>query len=212
MNVVPSQFICCHAVMWPPPKGSELESILQSESLKNWNFDIFRFNITSNGHPLYWMLMAVVHEYELPRLLDIDFKALHGFVRRLEAGYNDCLYHNSLHAADVTQSTHSLLQSQDLHKRFLPEELLASLLGAAAHDVGHPGVTNVMLRRISHPTADRYAAPLESHSLDLVAAIVAQPDGDIFARMPPAKRQKVLDNMREMILHTDMTRHDELVT
>lgn len=34
------------------------------------------------------------------------------FVAMVEAGYNDCIYHNGLHAADVTHALHCLLDCQ----------------------------------------------------------------------------------------------------
>ena len=54
-------------------------------------------------------------------------------------------YHNHLHAADVTQSTHILLQSSALGEVFTPLEAMAAILACAVHDVDHPGVTNQYL-------------------------------------------------------------------
>ena len=54
-------------------------------------------------------------------------------------------YHNHLHAADVTQSTHILLQSTALEEVFTPLEAMAAIIACCAHDVDHPGVTNQYL-------------------------------------------------------------------
>ena len=54
-------------------------------------------------------------------------------------------YHNHLHAADVTQSTHILMQSTALMEVFTPLEAMAAILACAVHDVDHPGVTNQYL-------------------------------------------------------------------
>ena len=97
----------CASLYWPPPKGSELEQMLAPDVLKRWNFDIFRqhisnlydhtvraavlnqraifeiqcpvarFNEVSGGHPLFWMLMAVLHTYDLPSALALDPVVLH---------------------------------------------------------------------------------------------------------------------------------------
>ena len=57
----------------------------------------------------------------------------------------DIPYHNHLHAADVTQSTHILLRSKALEEVFTPLEVLSAILASSIHDVDHPGVTNQYL-------------------------------------------------------------------
>ena len=57
----------------------------------------------------------------------------------------DVPYHNHLHASDVTQSIHVLLQSTSLQGIFSPLELLSALLACCVHDVDHPGLSNQFL-------------------------------------------------------------------
>lgn len=89
--------------------------------------------------------------------------------------HQDVAYHNSLHAADVAQSTHILLSTPALDVRtlffrcnfqsfpskdfiyltifsmfpkqavFTDLEILAAIFAAAIHDVDHPGVSNQFL-------------------------------------------------------------------
>jgi cAMP-specific phosphodiesterase 4 len=54
-------------------------------------------------------------------------------------------FHNSMHAADVTQSTHVLLNTPALESVFTPLEITAALFAATIHDVDHPGLTNQFL-------------------------------------------------------------------
>lgn len=54
-------------------------------------------------------------------------------------------FHNSLHAADVAQSTHVLLNTPALESVFTPLEICAALFAACIHDVDHPGLTNQFL-------------------------------------------------------------------
>ena len=101
----------------------------------------------------------------------IDSKTLINFLMTLEENYlKDVPYHNSRHAADVTQSTHVLLNSpalevvpptrygrlvynrenwQSLYASFqsvfTPLEIMSALFAASIHDVDHPGLTNQFL-------------------------------------------------------------------
>ena len=61
-------------------------------------------------------------------------------LQRLEAGYRSNPYHNGTHAADVVQALGALLLGEPGFRDALSAlELLAMVLAAAAHDVGHPG-------------------------------------------------------------------------
>jgi len=64
----------------------------------------------------------------------------------VEAGYNPNPYHNSVHAADVTQNVGFILASDELTSQLSQLEVLAMLLAACVHDLKHPGDTIYMLR------------------------------------------------------------------
>lgn len=68
------------------------------------------------------------------------------FMMTLEDHYlKDAPYHNRVHAADVVQSTHVLLNSPALESVFTSLEVLSALFASAIHDVDHPGLTNQFL-------------------------------------------------------------------
>lgn len=76
----------------------------------------------------------------------IPVKTFVTFMMTLEDHYvKDNPFHNSLHAADVTQSTNVLLNSPALESVFTPLEIMAALFAATIHDVDHPGLTNQFL-------------------------------------------------------------------
>jgi len=76
-----------------------------------------------------------------------SMKKLFNFLREMESDYHpENPYHNSIHAADVLQSAHSMIQQagEDTNTGFEPskEDVFSVLVAAAVHDVGHPGLNN----------------------------------------------------------------------
>ena len=64
----------------------------------------------------------------------------------LEKGYHDTNpYHNSVHAADVTQAMHCFLQEEKISSQLTPMEAMVALLAAVSHDLDHPGVNQSFL-------------------------------------------------------------------
>ena len=86
----------------------------------------------------------------------------------------DIPYHNHLHAADVTQSTHILLSSTALEEVFTPLEILAAILASSIHDVDHPGVTNQFLVNTEAELALIYndESVLENHHLAVAFKLI----------------------------------------
>ena len=85
-------------------------------------------------------------ERELLNTLMVPAKVFLAFMTTLEDHYvKDNPFHNSLHAADVTQSCNVLLNTPALENVFTPLEICAALFGASIHDVDHPGLTNQFL-------------------------------------------------------------------
>lgn len=73
----------------------------------------------------------------------------------LENGYHDTNpYHNSIHAADVTQAMHCFIQEASILPHLSSMEIMCALLAAVAHDLDHPGVNqNFLVATKSHLAA-----------------------------------------------------------
>lgn len=100
-------------------------------------------------------------ERDLLNTLMVPAKVFLAFITTLEDHYvKDNPFHNSLHAADVTQSIHVLLNSPALENVFTQLEICAAVFGAAIHDVDHPGLTNQFLINSSESFAI-YALEME---------------------------------------------------
>jgi len=92
------------------------------------------------------MYILFLQSRDLLKTFLIPPKTFITFMMTLEDHYvKDNPFHNSMHAADVTQSTHVLLNTPALESVFTPLEIMAALFAATIHDVDHPGLTNQFL-------------------------------------------------------------------
>ncbi len=64
-------------------------------------------------------------------------------LQAVELGYRDNPYHIAAHAADVVQTLGCMLLTEVFRASLTAMELLAMLIGACCHDVGHPGSRRV---------------------------------------------------------------------
>lgn len=101
---------------------------------------MFRIGELSNERPLTCVAYTVFSSRELLKAMMIPPKVFITYMMTVEDHYvKENPFHNSLHAADVTQSTHVLLNTPALESVFTPLEITAALFAACVHDVDHPG-------------------------------------------------------------------------
>lgn len=94
-------------------------------------------------------------------------------------------YHNSTHAADVTQALLCILTQDDLDRKFTDLELFAMVLAAILHDVAHPGLSNSFLSRTQDEQALMYndQSSNEALSLSIGFKILQAPECNLFINM-----------------------------
>lgn len=121
----------------------------------------------------------------------------------------DVAYHNSIHAADVTQTSHVMLLVPTLENVFTDLEMLAVIFACAIHDVDHPGVSNQFLVQTGSELALIYndESVLENHHLAVAFSLLQRPECDVFAELPRKQRQLLRRVVIDMVLATDMSRH-----
>ncbi|RMB93798.1 hypothetical protein DUI87_29790 [Hirundo rustica rustica] len=184
------------------------------DSLNKWGLNIFRVSEFSNNRSLSCIMFTIFQERELVRRFGIPERALLGYARALEQHYHaDVAYHNSLHAADVLQSTHVLLAAPALDAVFTDLEVLAALFAAAIHDVDHPGVSNQFLINTNSELALLYndESVLENHHLAVGFKLLQERDCDIFQNLSRRQRQALRQMVIDMVLATDMSKHMTLL-
>ncbi|XP_068607176.1 3',5'-cyclic-AMP phosphodiesterase 4C-like [Brachionichthys hirsutus] len=192
----------------------EDELAKELEDLNKWSFNIFRVAEFSNNRPLSCVLHAVFQERELLKTFRIPVDTFVTYVMTLEDHYHgNVAYHNSLHAADVTQSVHVLLSSPALDAVFSDLEVLAALFAAAIHDVDHPGVSNQFLISTNSELALMYndESVLENHHLAVGFKLLHQENCDIFQNLTKRQRQSLRKLVIDTVLATDMSKHMTLL-
>lgn len=182
--------------------------------IDNWGIDIFRIGELSNGRPLTCVAYTTFSNRDLLTAMNIPTKTFITFMMTLEDHYcKDNPFHNSLHAADVTQSTHVLLNTPALESVFTPLEVTAALFAACVHDVDHPGLTNQFLINSSSELALMYndESVLENHHLAVAFKLLSNEGCDIFCNLNKKQRQTLRKMVIDMVLSTDMSKHMSLL-
>ncbi|XP_075433547.1 3',5'-cyclic-AMP phosphodiesterase 4A isoform X2 [Ascaphus truei] len=188
--------------------GKELDNI------NKWGLNIFRVAEFSKNRPLGCIMYTIFQERELLKTFKIPVDTLITYMMTLEDHYHaDVAYHNSLHAADVTQSTHILLSTPALDAVFTDLEILAAIFAAAIHDVDHPGVSNQFLINTNSELALMYndESVLENHHLAVGFKLLQEENCDIFQNLTKRQRQNMRKMVIDMVLATDMSKHMSLL-
>ncbi|XP_053325994.1 cAMP-specific 3',5'-cyclic phosphodiesterase 4B isoform X1 [Spea bombifrons] len=195
---------------------TESEDLLSKEleDLNKWGLNIFKVAAYSCNRPLTCIMYAIFQERDLLKTFKIPSDTLITYTMTLEDHYHsDVAYHNSLHAADVTQSTHVLLSTPALDAVFTDLEILAAIFAAAIHDVDHPGVSNQFLINTNSELALMYndESVLENHHLAVGFKLLQEEHCDIFQNLTKKQRQSLRKMVIDMVLATDMSKHMSLL-
>ncbi|KAI5756117.1 hypothetical protein M8J77_022244 [Diaphorina citri] len=182
--------------------------------IDSWGIDIFRIAELSNNRPLTAVAYAAFQNRDLLKTFLIPAKTFINFMMTLEDHYvKDNPFHNSTHAADVTQSTNVLLNSPALEDVFTPLEIMAALFAATIHDVDHPGLTNQFLINSSSELALMYndESVLENHHLAVAFKLLQNEGCDILCNLNKKQKQTLRKMVIDMVLSTDMSKHMSLL-
>ncbi|XP_016008964.2 cAMP-specific 3',5'-cyclic phosphodiesterase 4A isoform X2 [Rousettus aegyptiacus] len=196
-------------------KTNQEELLAQElENLNKWGLNIFRVSDYAGGRSLSCIMYAIFQERNLLKMFRIPVETMVTYMLTLEDHYHqDVAYHNSLHAADVLQSTHVLLATPALNAVFTDLEILAALFAAAIHDVDHPGVSNQFLINTNSELALMYndESVLENHHLAVGFKLLQGDNCDIFQNLSKRQRQSLRKMVIDMVLATDMSKHMTLL-
>ncbi|XP_037115647.1 cAMP-specific 3',5'-cyclic phosphodiesterase 4D isoform X2 [Syngnathus acus] len=188
--------------------GKELEQV------NKWGLNVFKISEFSGNRPLTVMMYTIFQERDLLKTFKIPLDTFITYLMTLEDHYHgDVAYHNNIHAADVTQSTHVLLSTPALEAVFTDLEILAAIFASAIHDVDHPGVSNQFLINTNSELALMYndSSVLENHHLAVGFKLLQEENCDIFQNLTKKQRQSLRKMVIDIVLATDMSKHMNLL-
>ncbi|KAL1235707.1 5'-cyclic phosphodiesterase pde-4,Probable 3' [Trichinella pseudospiralis] len=194
-------------------KEASSELISHLNQIDRWGIDIFKMDELSHNHSLTTITFTILKNRGLLKAFNIRPARLLTYLLHLEDHYRKNSYHNSLHAADVTQTVHVMLSTPSLESVFTDLEKLAVIFAAAIHDVDHPGLTNQFLVNSGSELAIMYndESVLEQHHLAVAFKLLQETDCDILTGFSKKHRQLFRRIVIDTVLATDMSKHMSLL-
>jgi hypothetical protein len=179
-------------------------------SALNWNFNSFTFDALCCGKSLTELLLHLFDYYNLYAIFDLDIIKVLKCFRLLEFGYHSTNpYHNSVHAADVTQAMHCFIQENKIRSHMTNLEILCSILAAVCHDLDHPGVNQSLLVATNNPLASLYNnnSVLENHHWRFALCIFKE--SKLFDHFDQDTLDDMKQQLKQLILATDIARQND---
>uniref|UniRef100_A0A8C3V2L5 Phosphodiesterase n=1 Tax=Catharus ustulatus TaxID=91951 RepID=A0A8C3V2L5_CATUS len=185
------------------------------KGLDLWSFDVFSLHRAAEEHSLRTVVLELLTRHGLSTRFKIPGAFLASLLEALESGYGKFRnpYHNQVHAADVTQTVHSVLLRTGLLHCLSEIELLAIVFAAAIHDFEHTGTTNSFHIQTKSDTAILYndRSVLENHHISAVFRLMQDDELNIFVNLTKDEFAELRALVIDMVLATDMSCHFQQV-
>ncbi|CRG97606.1 phosphodiesterase gamma, putative [Plasmodium gallinaceum] len=192
---------------------SDFEINMNSENLNmnTWN-TMFLNQKTVNDDIFIQIGNHLLHKYYTSSK-NIPNEILCSLLHEMKSGYNDVPYHNSIHAAMVTQQCNILVNNLETANILQDNEMAAFFVASLGHDIGHFGRTNIFLKNCSNFLSIIYndKSILENYHCSYLFHILLKEKNNIFknenSRTLITLRQQII----ELILATDMSKHIKIL-
>ncbi|CAK9094572.1 5'-cyclic nucleotide phosphodiesterase 1C (Cam-PDE 1C) (3' [Durusdinium trenchii] len=198
----------------PPPSWESLDARMLDE-FDQWDFDSFELAEATKGNPLHFAGWKALDGFLGEQSSDVflEMERTSRFLEAVEDMYSrqdKVLYHNNVHAADVTQCVHALLKQFGFAAYFDQLSILAILLGAIVHDMGHDGRTNSFHVNVCDDIALTYndISVLENMHISKTFKLMhSDLSTNILEGFKIEHRNRLRKEMVEVVLGTDMSSH-----
>ena len=196
----------------------------KSDCMTNFNeyFESNAYNAYSvdknvNRNSLFFTMMYVYHKLEWAKIIPgLNEQKYMSMSFRLQMSYRENPYHSQIHAGDVVNSIYQMIFSCDTKNvcSLSDLDIFFTILSGAAHDMDHPGNTNMYETKTQSKLAILYndVSVLENHHAASFFFMLDNNNHDCNPMLGFDK--KVVADGRKMILEnilcTDMTKHGEI--
>jgi hypothetical protein len=185
---------------------SEEDATRLSRSLNSWDFDVYAYSIDELTF-LAWRMFMGMGAGSLERL---NLDALQRFLVAVRTNYRDNPYHNFYHAVDALQACYYMTRGSFQERTGLRSiDLLALAVAIYCHDVGHPGVNNIFMKKSVTSLALLYndRSILENYHCTVTFSLLRQHELDFMAKWSHEQRDdfrsSVINTMTDMALHVN---------
>ncbi|KAJ1812210.1 hypothetical protein LPJ75_003755 [Coemansia sp. RSA 2598] len=170
------------------------------------------------------ILLSIFKTSNVLTVLELSPSDMLEFCLDIELLYKNVPYHSFNHALDVVVKLYYVLYDLQAAAYLASYDIAALLIAGLCHDAGHPGLNNLFQKNAGTDLAKRYPdAILERYSMDLAEEYILKHNllrnvenlrdpmyGDsTTTQIDVASR--MIYSIRTAILHTDMSRHFDVV-
>uniref|UniRef100_A0A8R1E1Y1 Phosphodiesterase n=1 Tax=Caenorhabditis japonica TaxID=281687 RepID=A0A8R1E1Y1_CAEJA len=191
---------------------------LVNDPLRDWryfsqNFADFSFPPRSIGeNHFHRAAMMFFEDLGFTMTYKINKRKLAFLTLRVSVGYRTVPYHNWSHAFSVTHFCWLSLRTDAIRRALDDMDRLSLLIACLCHDIDHRGTTNSfqMQSLQKTPLSVLYSTEgsvLERHHFAQAIKLLQQEECSILENLPAADFRSIVNNIREVILATDISAH-----
>ena len=193
-----------------------LEKNYDPKNILNKDFDIHEFRkIVGYNNVLPLVGKYIFQKFRLGEKV-INTSKLDKFFSSLSNGYFEfTLYHNAIHASDVTQTAALMILNSNFEEIAFTNitDILSIITACLGHDLGHPGVNNQFLINTSNELALTYndLSPLENFHTSNLFKIIKIDENNILDKVSNIVFKSFRKRVINSILATDMIQHNKVL-
>ena len=182
---------------------------VEMAKVSTWDFNVFTIESLASNMALFVVGSGVMETHQILKTLRIEFEPMRNLLLSIQNEYLDNPYHNSLHAADVTQTLNHFLTLGGLGSSLQSTTKFAALFAALVHDIGHPGRSNNFLIAQDHKMAVRYGykSPLEHMHCAIAFNLLLIEENNVLIHLDKLEVFKIRNVVVDMVLATDNAVH-----
>ncbi|XP_064481754.1 cGMP-dependent 3',5'-cyclic phosphodiesterase-like isoform X2 [Ornithodoros turicata] len=229
-----------HSLMWKKVRDAQHRSKLSNELMmyhmlvsqedvkqlvskpvppsSSYDPDFSKFSFTPRVIPEKTTTLVVITMFDelgFTARWKIPRESLAKFVLMVKKGYRDPPYHNWMHAFAVAHFCYLVLKNLSLMGTYLTElEAFALFVACLCHDLDHRGTNNSFQLTSKSILASLYSSEgsvMERHHFAQAMAILNTEGCNIFENLSRKEYTECLDQMREVILATDLAHHFRII-